>query len=201
VLPADLVPRRLKLAFGSNIMRTFLAIFAVVTFCGQSLADAPRKLVEFPVDRSIVNIDNEFSRNNPFYKQRAGAFYEIKYVAPSAEALFRIADVQPEQMPGTLDALRAFVYDWLDAYVRGNGAIGPTELATCVARLDKRFDSLFDSTLQRKLYQVWWDDESNKLRFLIISRSGHRAATAEQSQALEPAAEPVLSEKSSPPAQ
>jgi hypothetical protein len=152
-------------------MRALLATFAVVTCCGQSFADPPRKLVEFPVDRSVVDVDNEFSRNNPFYKQRAGAFYEIEYAAPSAASLIRIADVRPEQMPGTLDALRAFVYDWLDAYVRGNGAIGRTELANCTAKLDERFDLLFDSPLQRKLYRVWRNDESNQLRFLMASNN------------------------------
>ncbi len=174
---ASMPPRCARRRRG-NIMRTLIATFAVVAWCGQSLADAPRKLAEFSVDRSIVHIDNEFSRNNPFYKQRAGAFYEIKYVAPSAEALFRIADVRPEQMPGTLDALRAFVYEWLHEYVRGNGAIGRTELANCIARMDERFDSLFDSPLQRKLYRVWRDDESNQLRFLMVSPGIEKGETA-----------------------
>ncbi len=182
-------------------MRTFLAIFVLVAFCGQLFADEQRKLVVFPVDRSIVDVDNEFSQNNPFYKQRAGAFYEIKYVGPSAESLFRIAAVRPEQMPGTLDALRAFVYDWLDAYVRGNGAIDPADRNTCAARLDQRFDSLFDSGLQRKLYRVWRNDESNKLRFLMASPKGVQRTASEPSRSPEPAAEPVLSGKSSPPAQ
>ena len=183
-------------------MRTFLAIAVLVAFCGQLFADDQRKLVAFPVDRSIVDVDNEFSQNNPFYKQRAGAFYDIKYVGPSAEALFRIAAVRPEQMPGTLDALRAFVYDWLDAYVRGNGAIDPTDRKTCVAQLEKRFDSLFDSELQRKLYRTWRDDESNKLRFLMVSPQGIQRTTAEPPHdAPEPADEPDYRGESSPPAQ
>ncbi|QDU11911.1 hypothetical protein [Gimesia aquarii] len=178
-------------------MKIFLIIFAVVACHRQLRADDQHQLVEYPVDRSIVDIKNEFSRNNPFYKQRAGAFYEIKYVAPSAEALFRIANVRPEQMPGTLDALRAFVYDWLDAYVRGNGAIGSNELATCVARLDKRFDLLFDSALQRKLYRIWRDDEANKLRFLIKYRKGHHSATVKPLRTQDSAAGSVSNGKSS----
>ncbi|WP_372723555.1 hypothetical protein [Novipirellula sp.] len=181
-------------------MRTFLAISMLVAFCGPLLADEQRRLIVFPVDRSIVDVDNEFSQNNPFYKQRAGAFYEIKYVGPSAEALFRIAAVRPEQMPGTLDALRAFVYEWLDAYVRGNGAIDPADRNTCVARLDQRFDSLFDSGLQRKLYRVWRDDESNQLRFLMASQQGIQSTASEPSRSPEPAAEPLSSGNSSPPA-
>ncbi len=96
--------------------------------------------------------------------------------------------------------LRAFVYQWLDEYVRGNGAIGATELENCIARMDERFDLLFDSPLQRKLYRVWRDDESNQLRFLMVSPRLERGGVAEQSHAPEPAARPVLNDRSSPSA-
>lgn len=156
---------------------TLLASLAIIG-ASSALANGQQPVREFPVDRSVVDVDNEFNRLNPFYKQRAGAYYDYTYVAPSAEALIRIAQIRPEQMPGTLDALRAFVYEWLDAYVRGDGSISRVQLETCIARMDERFDLLLDSPVQRKLYGVWRDDDSNQLRFLMVMSGTTRIATS-----------------------
>jgi hypothetical protein len=159
--------------------RRFLVCVGAVVILGWSaLGRGQTPLREFHVDRSVVDVDNEFNRRDPFYKQRAGAFYEYRYVAPSAEALIRIADIRAEQMPGTLDALRAFVYEWLDAFVRGNGSISRSELEQTIARMDERFDLLLDSPLQRKLYRVWRDDDSNRLGFLMMLTQTTRAAVS-----------------------
>ncbi len=123
---------------------------------------------EFPVDRSVVRVDNEFTRNNPFYKQRAGVFYEAEYVGPSTNALIRDAQVEPQQALGVMDSLRAFVYEYLDAYVRGNGSISPAEVAKCLARMEERFGVLFPTEKQRAFYRVWRDSEDNKLGFLMF---------------------------------
>lgn len=155
-----------------------LLVSLVVILGSPTLANGQQAIREFHVDRSVVDVDNEFNRRDPFFKQRAGAFYDYKYVAPSAEALIRIAQIRPEQMPGTLDALRAFVYERLDAYVRGNGSISRTELESYIARMDERFDLLLDSPLQRKLYRVWRDDDSNQLRFLMDMSGTTRTATS-----------------------
>ena len=148
-------------------MKTLL-LTLTFTLCGQVLADTQSQIIEFHVDRSVVDIDNAFSRNNPYYKQRAGAFYEIKYVSPAAESLFKLADVGPEQMSGTLDALRAYVYEFLDAYVRADGTVTAAELAKCLARMDKRFNALFDTRLQRMRYREWRDDGANPLGFIMV---------------------------------
>lgn len=119
--------------------------------------------------KPTVRNERSFSELNPHYKERAGAFYDIKYVSPSAEALFKIADVRPEQMRETLNILRAFVYEWLDAYVEGNGSILEAQVQECIRKMDSRFDALFDD-LQRKQYRIWRDDASgkhNQLRFLM----------------------------------
>lgn len=158
-------------------MKTLL-VSLVVVLGWSALANGQQPIREFPVDRSAVDVDNEFNRRDPFYKQRAGAFYDYKYVAPSAEALIRIAQIRPEQMPGTLDALRAFVYEWLDAYVRGNGGISRVELETCIARMDERFDLLLDSPSQRKLYRAWRQDDSNQLGFLMSMSATTQLATS-----------------------
>jgi hypothetical protein len=161
----------------SEIMKTLL-VSLVVVLGWSALANGQQPIREFPVDRSAVNVDNEFNRRDPFYQQRAGAFYDDKYVAPSAEALIRIAQIRQEQIPGTRDALRAFVYEWLDAYVRGNGGISRIELETCIARMDERFDLLLDSPIQRKLYRVWRHDDSNQLGFLMSMSATTRIATS-----------------------
>ncbi len=75
-------------------------------------------MLTFPVNREPVDVDNSFANLNPFYKQRAGAFYDTKYVFYSAAQLFDRARIRPEQMIGTLDSMRAFVFDFLDYYVR-----------------------------------------------------------------------------------
>lgn len=159
-------------------MSQALAASTVVMLGWSALACAQTPVREFPVDRSVVNVDNDFNRRDPFYKQRAGAFYDTRYVGPSAEALIKIAQVRPEQMPGTLDALRAFVFEWLDTYVRGNGSISRPQLEQTIGRMDERFDLLLDSPLQRKLYRVWKDDDSNQLGFLMIFSQTARPAVS-----------------------
>lgn len=113
----------------------------------------------------------QFSKLNPHYKDRAGVFYDIRYVSPSAEALFKIADIRPDQMRRTMEILRRFVDEWLDFYVGGEGAITEAEVARCVRRMDERFDELLDD-LQRRQYRIWRDDatgEHNHLRFLMMA--------------------------------
>lgn len=127
--------------------------------------------------RPVAQPAGDFAASNPHYKERAGAFYDITYVSPSAAALFKIAAVRPEQMPKVLTILRSFVDEWLGTYVEGNGSITPVEVADCVGRMDKRFDALFDD-LQRRQYRIWRDDatgEHNKLRFLMSAPPAPRA--------------------------
>jgi hypothetical protein len=145
-------------------------LVAAAWICAGWLANAQTggTVREFPVDRSVVQVDNEFSRLNPLFKQRAGVFYEAKYVGPSAMALIRDAQVEPEQMVGVMDSLRAFVYEYLDAMVRGNGTTSSADHAKCMARLDKRFEDLFPTKKQRALYRVWRDSEDNTLGFLMV---------------------------------
>lgn len=116
-----------------------------------------------------------FSPLHPHYKDRAGVFYDIRYVSPSAEALFKIADIRPDQMRETMRFLRLFVDEWLDAYIEGDGSITSTDVARCVQNLDQRFDGRLDG-LQRKQYRIWRDDDTgeyNKLRFLMSGLPRH----------------------------
>ncbi|MCE9519197.1 MAG: hypothetical protein K8R87_06575 [Verrucomicrobia bacterium] len=148
-------------------MRTLMLIATVFILdgCGGD-ADHPKsKILTFPVNREPVEVENSFAKDNPFYKQRAGAFYDTKYVSYSAAQLFDLARVRPDQMTGTLDSMRAFVYDWLDFYVRGGGKITDDQRQECVSRMDERFKALLDEK-QFKLYQKWRDDTSGKLNTL-----------------------------------
>jgi len=119
----------------------------------------------------VAKAQPNFSSLNPYYKDRAGAYYDIKYVSPSAEALFKIADIRPDQMRQTLRILRQFIDEWLDAYVHGNGSISQSKVESCIRLMDLRFDELLDE-LQRKQYRIWRADASgdyNKLRFLMTA--------------------------------
>ena len=126
--------------------------------------------------------EGSFSQLNPHYKDRAGVFYDIRYVSPSAEALFKIADIRPDQMRKTVEILRLFVDEWLGVYVEGNGSISPEEINMCVRTMDERFDALLDD-LQRKQYRIWRDDttgDHNKLRFLMSCPPTRQGSDAQQ---------------------
>lgn len=145
-----------------------LAVAGLLATAHAADTSKPR-MMTFPVNRDPVDVDNEFSRNNPFYKQGAGAFYDTTYVSFSAAQLFDLAHLRPEQMPGALDSIRAFVFDYLDFYVRGNGKITDEQRRTCVVRMDQRFKLLLDD-IQYKIYKIWRNDTSGKvntLNFLI----------------------------------
>jgi hypothetical protein len=111
----------------------------------------------------------DFNKDNPHYKERASVFYDLKYVSPSAESLFKIADVRPEQMREAVGILRTFVDERVQLYVEGNGVITGAGILDCVARMDVGFGELFDEQ-QLAQYRIWRDDtsvSSNTLRFLF----------------------------------
>ncbi len=152
---------------------TISVLLALLVSLSGCASPAPEATVGSFSSRQQVEVlpqtEANFSQLNPHYKDRAGVFYDIRYVSPSAEALFKIADIRPDQMRETMRILRLFVDEWLESYVEGNGAISPTEVERCVQRMDKRFDGLLND-LQRKQYRIWRDDstgEHNKLRFLM----------------------------------
>jgi hypothetical protein len=123
----------------------------------------------FPVNNGPVDVENSFTKLNPYYKQGAGTFYETEYLGFSAAKLFKLLDLEHAKRVGALDILRGFIYDWLDFHVRDNGRIIPEHCTEAVKAMDAKFRKLV-SPLQYKIYEVWRDDgsgEVNTLYFLI----------------------------------
>ncbi len=131
----------------------------------EELPDVPT----FPVNNGPVAIENDYTKQDPYYKQRAGTFYETEYLGFSAAKLFKLLDLENRKRVGALDILRGFIYDWLDFCVRDGGRITAEHHTEAATAMDAKFRRLL-TPLQYKIYEVWRDDgtrEVNTLYFLI----------------------------------
>jgi hypothetical protein len=81
---------------------------------------------------------NDFLRANPGYRARAGTFYENQYLPGAAVGLARAAGNPRLSEASARRLLRTFVYDWLDAYISGDGALTGEAHAAVLRRLDDR---------------------------------------------------------------
>ncbi len=114
---------------------------------------------------------NRFLGSNPGYRERAGAFYEKEYLPHAAVALSRAAD-QPRFTENEASrVLRLFLYEWLDAYIDGGGAISNTDHARILKKLDERMRSALDDNNAFARYLVWRQSQgdNNPLAFLMRS--------------------------------
>ena len=139
-----------------------------VTLAETRIEDLP-EVPTFPVNNGPVAVENDFTRLNPYYKQRAGTFYETEYLGFSAAKLFKLLDLENRKRVGALDILRGFIYDWLDLDVRDNGRISADHHTEAVTAMNSKFRRLL-SPLQYEIYEAWRDDgsgEVNRLHFLI----------------------------------
>ena len=136
-----------------------------LTLCSLAYADPPKRI---EIDFEPPKVDNEFSRSNPHYKQRAGSFYERQYLPGTANYLFEVCSVEPNLHPYMMEILRAFIYDWCDAYTRGGGKVNTDTLAHIVRRMDGRILALLDEG-QKERYPAWRNTNTgkNSMRFLI----------------------------------
>jgi hypothetical protein len=111
-----------------------------------------------------------FLRNNPGYRERAGAFYEKEYLPGAAAALARSVNHRrlPEEAARRL--LRAYIYDWLAAYIEGEGAVPAAEQVRLLRDLDARVrealcdDAAYERYLKWRLRSQGGD---NPLAFLM----------------------------------
>jgi hypothetical protein len=115
---------------------------------------------------------NRFLRDNPGYRDRAGTFYEKEYLPGAAAGLAKTVRHSRMSEPAAQRALRAFIYDWLDAYIAGGGTVQPEEQARLLQRLDDRIrDALCDDNAYRR-YRSWRltaQGDDNPLAFLMHS--------------------------------
>jgi hypothetical protein len=146
-----------------------LGTSAVLTVSAGTLIGPLPEVPTFPVNSGPVDVENSFTKANPYYKQRAGTFYETEYLGFSAAKLFELLDLDSAKRVGALDILRGFIYEWLDFSVRDNGRITAEHCEEAVKSMNSKFKTLL-SPLELKIYQAWRDDgtgEVNKLYFLI----------------------------------
>ncbi|HUT35407.1 MAG TPA: carbon-nitrogen hydrolase family protein [Planctomycetota bacterium] len=136
---------------------------------------SPRRLLEekalkrYPPNRGPVDVDNLFSRQNPGYKQRAGEFYEKEYLGKAVEQLAEAVGLAEEQLPFAKAILRAYIYEWLDACVRGGGAVAAEHLERALAAMDERCQGELKDDQYPK-YLEWRKDRTgarNALAFLM----------------------------------
>ena len=125
----------------------------------------------YPPNVRPIAIDNDFARQNPRYKERAGRFYEKQYLGKAVDQVVEHAGLSGEQRPAAHAILRAFIYDWLDATVRGGGAMPRAHLDRAFAAMDERFQGELDDAQYRK-YLKWRKSQGgarNALGFLMKS--------------------------------
>ena len=152
----------------------------------------PFELPEVPTyeaNTGPVDAENDFTRGNPYFKQRAGATYEIDNLPFSAKALIKLVNIEPRKMVGTIQILRCYIYDWLDFQVRDNGKITKAHRIQALEAMNSRFKQLL-SPIQYKIYEIWRDDESgeasNGLAFLMHSYEETKPQKAQQGAAANP---------------
>jgi hypothetical protein len=148
---------------------TVIAICTSAAFTGhaETRIEQLPEVPTFSVNNGPVDVENSFTASNPYFKQRAGTFYETEYLGFSAAKLFKILDLENGKRVGALDILRGFIYDWLDFQVRDNGRITAEHHAEALNAMNAKFQRLL-SPLQFELYEVWREDGTvNSLLFLI----------------------------------
>ena len=105
-----------------------------------------------------VDVDNEFSRLNPFTAARR-VFYDTS-TWPHLRRLIRIAQVERSRSGHArrVAGVRFRVARW---YGRGNGSISRPELEQTIARMDERFDQLLDRRSTKVVPRVARDDSNH----------------------------------------
>jgi hypothetical protein len=93
----------------------------------------------YPASTAPLKIDNDFTRANPDYKAKEGAKYETLELEVAAGQLAGFARLDTAKQSVAQAILRAFIYDYLDAKVFGNGTLTLQAFDKVVADMDSRF--------------------------------------------------------------
>ncbi|MFK5921252.1 MAG: hypothetical protein QM496_03680 [Verrucomicrobiota bacterium] len=177
------------------LRKTLLGVACFVSMQA-AMAEPERVTINF----SSPDVDNRFSRNNPNYKPRAASFYERKYLPSAADYLIEVCDVNAALHPYLMEILRAFLYERIDAYVRGGGQISVTKLSDVVERMEDRLKKIL-TTDQWTKYPKWKGDGAGKNGFDFLLVTPPRVdrlpekGTGEQNAAEQPASRPAVTNK------
>jgi len=133
-------------------------------------ADArPRPRGPYPPNLRPVEVENDFAKANPEYKWRTGASYERDYLGRAVATLAKGAGLSEKQTVAARAILRAFIYDWLDSTIRGNGSVSAGDLKKHLTLMDERFQGEL-APAQYAKYLAWCKDRTgarNPLGFLM----------------------------------
>ncbi len=113
---------------------------------------------------------NRFQELNPGYRERAGASYEKQYLPGAATSLWRAVKLERFTEEEAAKSLRRFIYDWLDAYVEGGGAMSRSAHAGVLKRADDRMRQSFDDESAFKRWIAWRSEPTgrdNPLAFIM----------------------------------
>jgi hypothetical protein len=169
----------------------FLACLLAASSTPAWAADAPPE--KYPAQTEDPEVVNDFAKSNPGYKKRAGEFYEKEYLEDAVERLGRTAEFTAPDRAVAKAILRAFIYDWLDSTVRGNGQVPAEDLAKHLKRLDERFKSELNGAQYPK-YLRWRNDRTgarNTLAFLMFPPPAEPAPAGAANPQVKPDHEPA----------
>ena len=165
-----------------------MKMIAAILFCtGICIGAEPPPRIE--IDFESPAVENDFTKQNPNYKERAGSFYEREYLPGSAEYLFEVCSIDAQLHPYVMEILRAFIYDWCDAYMRGNGGVSEEALEPIVTKMEERLLALMDAG-QRERFPAWRHTKTGKNKLKFIMGAGPKKQASEQAGAGQPATRP-----------
>ena len=125
----------------------------------------------YPINAAPVEVSNEFSRQNPGYKARAGTYYDQKYIAPASKQFFDLCSIPRGKRKVAKNIVQAYSYDYLDVMVRLGGPI-PLPVAEhikLVNVMNDRFRTLLNES-DYTCYLSWRDATSGENDFAFLTK-------------------------------
>ncbi len=117
--------------------------------------------------------DNNFRKNNPDYRTRAGTFYEKEYLPGAVKGLMAALAPNEAAKQQVTALLKQFIYEFLDQYIKDGGEMTRREHAGVLANLDESvLEYTGGSKVALKNYEAWKTGSSkefpNPLSFLTV---------------------------------
>ena len=125
----------------------------------------------YPINTAPVEAANEFSRQNPGYKLRAGEFYDRTHISKATKQFYELCSIPKDKRKTALNIVRAYSYDYLDVMVRLGGPVPlPAEERTKLAEvMNARFRTLLSET-EYDCYLSWRDASSGENDFAFLTQ-------------------------------
>ncbi len=121
---------------------------------------------------------NKFLELNPGYRERAGGFYERTYLDSASASLAKAVALERFAKADAAGVLKQLIYDWLDAYVEGEGQMSRTAYTAVMKRVDASMKKLLDDDAAFKRWAEWRDSTNRELNPLAFLTSAKIAMVA-----------------------